>query len=155
MLLKVTEYCAWEQEKWSYIIDMDKQEAAAINWLMIFIRCANKYFEQVKEDPKRPRISYSPIFDSHRVSPFAASRYSYEFYDGIDEKGTRTTLIKSDGNLSLSKGGGYHNFTNIITDRKISRAKMKSAAIAIRDKNENKLYKSFDSIFLTKKLKEV
>lgn len=153
MLLKVTEYCAWENEKWSYIIDLNNQQAASINFLMIFIRVANKYFELAKKDAQAQplALSYHPIFNRHPRNPFAASSYSYEFYDSMEEKSGRITLISSDGVMSMSSGSGYNQFTNLMTDRKISVAKMKSAMIAMRDKNENKLYKSFDRIFLSKK----
>jgi hypothetical protein len=155
MLLKITEYCAWENERWSYIIDMDKQEASAINYLMIFIRVANISFEKDKEESQAqpPVLPYHFLFNRNPRNPFAASRYSYEFYDSMEEKAGRIKLIKSDGSLSLSDGSGYNQFTNIMTDRKISIAKMKSAMISMRDKHENKLYKVFDSIFLSKKLK--
>jgi hypothetical protein len=156
MLLKITEYCAWENEKWSYVIDMNKQEASAINHLMIFIRVANIQFEKDKEQSQaQPAVlPYHPLFNRYPRNLFAASRYSYEFYDSMEEKTAgRVTLIKSDGGLSLSGGSGYNSFTNIMTDRKISIAKMKSAMISMRDKKENKLYKVFDSIFLSKKLK--
>jgi hypothetical protein len=156
MLLKITEYCAWENERWSYIVDMDKQEATAINYLMIFIRVANIQFEKDKEQSQaQPAVlPYHPLFNRHPRNPFAASKYSYEFYDKMEEKAAgRVTLIKSDCSLSMSSGSGYNQFTNIMTDRKISIAKMKSAMISMRDKKENKLYKVFDSIFLSKKLK--
>lgn len=155
MILKITEYCAWENERWSYIIDLNKQQASAINYLMIFIRCANKQFELDKEysQSQPPVLSYHPIFNRYPRNPFAASRYSYEFYDSFEEKPGRIKLIKSDSSLSMSDGCGYNKFTNMMLDRKISIARMKSAMIAMRDKNENKLYKTFDNIFLSLKQK--
>lgn len=155
MLLKITEYCAWENEKWSYVIDMDKQDACAINYLMIFIRVANAHFEIAKEESQSqpPALPYHALFNRNPRNPFAASRYNYQFYDSMEEKSGRVILIKSDSTMSLSDGAGYNNFTNIMTDRKISSFKMKSAMLSMRDKNENKLYKVFDNVFLSKKLK--
>ena len=155
MILKITEYCAWENERWSYIIDLSKQEAAAINSLMIFIRCANAHFEEVKEAASKepPALPYHPLFNRHPMNPFAASRYSFDFFDSADEKKMQLQCVGR--TVSMSKDCGYQSFTNFMLDRKISLARMKSAMISMRDKKQNKLYKAFDSIFLTTKRKSV
>ena len=79
MILAVKEYCAWENERWVYIIDLSKQEAAAINSLMIFIRCANVEYEIAVREAKKqpPALPYHPLFNRHPRNPFAASRYSF------------------------------------------------------------------------------
>ena len=155
MLLRITEYCAWENEKWSYIIDLDKQNGAAINYLMIFIRCANSHFDEVKlqSEQKGGPLTRHFLFNRNPRTPFAASKYSFDFYDSIDQRSSRATLINIDHSLVLSNKSGYNNSTNIMTDRKISPAKMKSAMVAMRDKGQNKLYKTFDTIFLSTKSK--
>jgi hypothetical protein len=153
MILKVTERCAWENESWSYFIDLSGQSAEAINFLMIFIRCANAHFEKVKEatDKQPPALKPHFLFNRHPRNPFAASRYTFEFYDAADEK--EFELKRGRTRIHISERSGYHNFNNFRIDRKISIARMKSAMISMRDKKENKLYKSFDRIFLTSKLK--
>lgn len=155
MILAIKEYCAWENERWVYIIDLSKQEAAAINSLMIFIRCANKEYEEAEREAKRqpPALPYHPLFNRHPRNPFAASRYSFNFYDTADEE--KMKLMCAGTTVSLSRNVGYHAATNFMLDRKISVARMKSAMIAMRDKKENKLYKSFDSVFLATKRKPV
>ena len=155
MLLRITEYCAWENEKWSYIIDLDKQKGAAINYLMIFIRCANQHFDEAKVSAERQGggLPYHFMYNRNPRTPFAASKYSFDFYDGIVEEKKRTILVNSDHRLVMSNRSGYYNLTNIMTNRKISPAKMKSAMIAMRDKGQNKLYKTFDTIFLSTKAK--
>jgi len=155
MLIKVSEFCAWENERWSYVFDLEKQEAEAINYLMIFIRLANQHFEKVKEEAesKPPPIPYHILFNPRPLYVFAASKYSLEFYDSIEQKENSVRLIKSGGGLSMRNGSGYNDFTNIMIDRKISIARMKSAMVSIRGKKkENKLYKRFDNIFLFKKI---
>lgn len=154
MLLKVTEFCAWENERWSYIFDMNKQDGATINLLMIFIRLANKVFEDIKqqEDMKPPPIPYHPIFNPHPIRVFAASRYNFEFFDTMEENGDSIALINAKYKVSLSNKCGYNHYTNLWVNEKISAARMKSAVIAIRGrKKENKLYKRFDNLFLKKK----
>lgn len=158
MILKITEYCAWENERWSYIIDLEKQEAAAINSLMIFIRCANAEFEIAKEESSRqkPALAYHPLFNRHPRNPFAASSYSFNFYDAVFVDYDRSVSLICAGKKShLSDGCGYHFYTNIMLDRKISIFRMKSAMIAMRDKKQNKLYKSFENIFLAAKRKPI
>lgn len=154
MLLKITEYCAWENEGWSYIIDLEKQEAAAINSLMIFIRCANAEFEIAKEEASRqkPALAYHPLFNRHPRNPFAASRYSFSFYDAVFVNYDRSVSLICSGKKShLSDGCGYHFYTNIMLDRKISIFRIKSAMIAMRDRKKNNLYKRFDTVFLAPK----
>lgn len=49
MLLKATELNHWEKEKQSYLIDLDKQEAIAVNDLFSFFRLAVAQFNKDKE----------------------------------------------------------------------------------------------------------
>lgn len=149
MLLKITESNAWENERWSYVIDLSKQEAASINWLMIFIRCANKVYDDAKE--AAPTNNYGGPF-SRPTKVFAASLYWFEFYDEIlSEDDECLRLGNRNSNMNISKAGNYKSGGNFV-DRKLSFAKIKSAAVTIRDKKENKLYKDFESAFHSKKL---
>lgn len=141
MLFKITETNCWEREKWSYILDMDKQDGEAFNWLMIFVRLANECFFKDAEAAKKNGHSHC----------FASSRYSFSFYNLIEFDKNRVYLKNNKVTHSMSGGSGYKNYTNVMTDRKMSVAKTKSAAIAIRDKKINRLYKSFESIFLNQK----
>ena len=154
MILVIKEYCAWENERWSYIIDVCKQDAAAINSLMIFMRLANEYFEDAKRESEAqpPVLPYHPLFNRHPRNPFAASSYQFSFYDEIqtDERG-RHNLITSECETCLSDHSGYNKMTNIMTDRKISPKRMKSAMQRMRNKKENTLYKCFDAVFLKPK----
>lgn len=156
MILKITEYCAWENERWSYIIDLSKQEAAAINSLMIFIKCANAHFEKANEEAQNQpsAIPYHPLFNRHPRNPFAASRYKFDFYDDAEESDSRGgKVILSGKTFWQSNDVGYNKFVTFMLDRKISIARMKSAMVTMRDKKQNKLYKIFDSIFLAPKRK--
>jgi hypothetical protein len=155
MILRITEYCAWENERWSYIIDLTKQDATAINSLMIFIRCANAHFEEVRTEAERqpPALAYHPLFNRHPRNPFAASSYVFNFYDTAEHDGEKGKLTCAGKTIWVSDQSGYHKFINFMLDRKISVARMKSAMIAMRDKKENKLYKSFENIFLSPKRK--
>lgn len=153
MILKITEYCAWENERWSYLIDLNKQEGAVLNLLMIFIRLANAYYETANDEAQRQpmALAYHPIFNPHPRNPFAASKYNFEFYDSLEETKRGIKVVNSNGSLWLSDHVGYHSATNLMLDRKISIAKIKSAVISIRKRKTNSLYKSFDSIFLKQK----
>lgn len=122
MILRITEVNSWEQERWSYYIDTEKQSCGAMNALMVFIRVANRGYEEVKE-----------AAGNHI---FAASRYDFAF--------TSKNKIPTRFSGSYKSGGDY-------TDAVISPARMKSAMVTMRDKRENKLYKGFESIFLKRK----
>ena len=136
MLLKVTELNHWEKEKWSYLIDLDKQEATAVNDLFSFFRLAREQFDKDKSQA-----------GCRGQSHFASSNYYYEFYDSLDTRGNYPVLKRKDCNLCMNGGGGYKSnmlsLKNIISVRKI-----RSARNAMRDKKENKLYKNFEYIFL-------
>lgn len=153
MLLKITEYCAWENESWSYIIDLDKQDGEALDHLMIFIRLANEQYIVAAADAKgQPyAIARHPLFNPHPRNPFAASRYNISFYNAIDTTLGRVRLLTHKTTERLREGSGYHDYANILTDMIISPRRMKSALTHIRDKKENILYKTFDSLFLKKK----
>jgi hypothetical protein len=138
MLLKVMEINMWEKERWSYILDLSKQDASSINYLMIFIRVANIQFEKDKENAR----------NKGHADCFASSKYSFEFFDSFEySKGNSLVLVNKNCRLHTGGGGGYKS-GGLMLDKIISNAKMKSAMITMRDKKENKLYKSFEDIFL-------
>lgn len=148
MILKITEANAWENERWSYAIDVSKQDAETINWLMIFVRCANSVYDKAKESAITQNFG-GPF--SRPIKIFAASKYWFDFWDGIADE-------FEDGELSLYRmvgkkrthttiRGGYYKSGGNFTDKKLSFAKVKSAAVTMRDKGENKLYKDFESAF--------
>lgn len=140
MLLKITERNMWEHEAWSHIVEVDKQEGQVINYLMIFARLANELCDKAKIDATK----------AGHGQYFAASRYSVEFFDR-HEVTDRSIYLKNRGRtLVVSKASGYKN-SELVLDRKISLAKMKSAVIAARDKKQNVLYKNFESVFLKSK----
>jgi hypothetical protein len=144
MFLKVTERNMWEQEAWSHIIDVSKQEASSLNFLMIFVRLANEQFEVDKEKAKRNGHAHC----------FASSRYQMEFYDSYKEEKigerSRILLTHKNSNLSIFTDGGSYKSSGLMLDRVISSGKMKSAMLAMRDKKQNSIYKNFESIFLKK-----
>lgn len=138
MLIAISEINSWEREKWTYVLDIDKQDGEVLNNLMIFIRVANKHFDEVKE-----------------TSPnkfFTASRYSYKFYNSIDLTHKHPRLINKNSSLIIASDPGY-NSHSFDLDLVISRQRMKSAMIRMRDKQINDLYKNFDGLFLKKKSK--
>jgi hypothetical protein len=142
MLIVITEYCAWENERWKYILDLDKQDGGALNDLMIFIRLANIEFEKVKEM-------------AHKHGIFAASRYTFKFYEQIDLTGKYPRLLnkKEGAGLIIASDPGYHSHSLNI-DNILSSKRVKSAMVSMRDKRNNILYKNFDSLFLKSKVKQ-
>lgn len=155
MIIAITEHNAWENERWTYILDMSKQKAEAINYLMIFIRLANEYYQEVRENcPPNPLSGH--IFMRHCPKIFAASHYRIEFYDSvIASAGTRTRLSLGTGEVSLPTSCNGYKSAGLMLYEVISPKKAKSALVAIREKNikkkRNLLYKNFESIFLSKK----
>lgn len=151
MILAVTESNSWEREKWIYCLDVNKQDSEALNHLMIFIRLANEYFEKQKtiEDNNPPPIPYHPIFNRHPVRLFGASRYWFKFYKEVDLSKKHPHLVCSNARSSLivNSDPGY-NSHSFDTSKVISPKRMKSAMIKMRDKEENIIYKNFDSLFL-------
>lgn len=128
----------WEREAWSHIVDLDKQDGQALNHLLIFIRLANVQFDEVKQAATK----------AGHGNMFAASKYDVQFFESCETTDRSIRLKNKSGNtLVVSKASGYKN-SELNLDRKISPAKMKSAMIAARDKKQNTLYKSFDSVFL-------
>lgn len=141
MLLKITERNAWERESWSHIVAIDKQDGRALNHLMIFTRLANENFEEAKKAASR----------AGHGSMFAASRYSVEFYETVETTDRSFHLKNKTGpGMIVSRNSGYKS-SELMLERKISPARMKSAMMAIRDKKENVLYKGFESVFLKSK----
>ena len=69
MLVAITEVNMWEREKWTYILDLDKQGAQVMNWLNIFVKFAAKQFEKDASAAKG------------QTEVFAASNYWVKFYD--------------------------------------------------------------------------
>lgn len=147
MYIVITESNAWEREKWNYAIDISKQNAEVLNYLVIFVNFANKYFEKAKED--------APVAPFGGGKIFAASKYWFKFYDEIDLTGDYPVgKFKTGGSMGFNGKPGYNN-NSFDLELVISPKKMYSAMITMRDKNENILYKNFDSVFLTKKKKTV
>lgn len=140
MLIAITEFNAWENERWTYVLDMEKQDGEVLNNLMIFIRVANQYFEEVKEKA------------THRL--FAASRYNFRFYNEIDTSKKYPILRNKKVSLVMNSKSAY-NSDFIDPNMIISPLRMKSAMIRMRDKQTNDLYKNFDSLFLKSKSKTV
>lgn len=138
MLIAITEFNAWENERWTYVLDMGKQDGEVLNNLMIFIRVANQHFEGVKEKA------------SERL--FAASRYNFRFYNELDTSKKYPVLRNKNGALVMSSTSGY-NSNSFDLNLVISPSRMKSAMLRMRDKQENDLYKNFDSLFLKTKQK--
>lgn len=141
MILKITECNYWEREKWHYLIDIEKQEAYAINELFIFLRLAMKEFEKIKSE--------NPNMDC-----LAISNYQYTFYDNSEITDNKTILIRKNSKLHMNMHSDYKS-SNFNLDKIISTKRIHSAMISIRDKKENKLYKNFEYIFLQDKLNKL
>lgn len=139
MLIAVTEFNAWENERWTYVLDIEKQDGEALNNLMIFIRVANEYFGKVRATAK------------HQI--FSASRYNFRFFKELDTSGKRTVL-RNKKNALIIVGGGFYKSNSTDLSLVISPLRMKSAMIRMRDKQTNDLYKNFDSLFLKSKAKQ-
>lgn len=140
MLIAISEYNAWENEKWTYVLDMDKQDGEVLNHLMIFIRVANKHFDEIKATA------------SSRL--FAASYYHYKFYNSIDLTNKHPRLQNKNSSLIIASDPGY-NSHSFDLDLVIAPSRMKSAMVRMRDKQTNDLYKNFNSLFLKKKAKGI
>jgi len=142
MLIAITERNMWENESWTYVVDGDKQDAASINFLITFSVLANKKFEEDKQQANRnghPRC-------------FASSCYNIRFFDSFEDRGGGRISLKNKGmNLIIGNGDSSYTSFGLRLDRVISNAKIKSAMVHLRDKNNNKLYKEFESVFLKKK----
>lgn len=157
MLLKITERNFWENESWSIVIDPLKQPAEALNLLIIFIRLANQQFEIDYQEAKNKSTGAS-FFGTPSPVIVAASRYSMDFYDWHEKAYTK---IESPDLLLVNHGGkmifnpakeGYKG--NVMDlDLIISVTKLKSAMVQMRDKKQNKIYKSLENIFLKTKSK--
>lgn len=136
MLIAITEFNAWENERWTYVLDMEKQDGEVLNNLMIFIRVANKHFEEVKENT------------SERL--FAASRYNFRFFASLDTSNKRPVLRNKKHTLVLN-GSASYNSDSYDLNNVISPLRMKSAMLRMRDKQINDVYKNFNSLFLKSK----
>lgn len=139
MLIAITEFNAWENERWAYVLDMDKQDGNVLNDLMIFIRLANAEFEKIKEGAK------------YRL--FAASKYTFKFYNSLNLTKLYPILVNKNCSLIINSDPGY-NSNSFDLSVVISSKRMRSAMLSIRDKKENILYKDFDSLFLKSKVKK-
>jgi hypothetical protein len=132
MLIAITEFCAWENERWTYVLDIKKQDGEVLNNLMIFIRVANQYYEEVKEK------------STHRL--FAASRYNFRFFNELDTSKGYPVLRNNKIALVMTGDPGYKS-NSFDLSLVISPSRMKSAMLRMRDKQENDLYKNFDSLY--------
>lgn len=141
MLIAITEYNAWENEKWVYVLDMDKQDGGTLNDLMIFIRLANAEYDKIKE--------------SATSRLFAASRYTFKFYNKLDLTKRYPSLInnKAGAGLIICSDPGY-NLHSFDINTVLSSKRTRSAMLRMRDKQTNDLYKNFDSLFLKSKVKQ-
>ena len=136
MLVAITEVNMWEREKWTYILDVEKQGAQVLNWLNIFVKFAGKQFE----------IDSSAAKGNTEV--FASSNYWVKFYDRY-EKNERGNVVLVQGKERLIMNGKpNYKSAGLMLNKSISAARMKSAMIKMRDKGENNLYKNFESLFL-------
>ena len=151
MLLTIREANAWEQERWTYVFDLSKQKAEAIHWLMIFVRVANKFYEQCKENAPEPMRMPFP-FGGRSPKLFAASFYSFDFYDSFKEDDDKYFYLLQGGSKTSFKREGNYKSNMVCLDTVISTARIKSAAVTMRDKDENKLYKNFEHVFLKQKV---
>lgn len=131
--MAVTEINMWEREKWTYILDVEKQGAKILNLLNIFIRCADKQFEKDKEGAAG--------------ALFAASKYSLKFYDTHETESGYLVLVAGKDRLIMNGKPNYKS-GGMFLEKKISLSRMHSAMVKMRDKGENKLYKDFESLFL-------
>lgn len=149
MLIAITEHNSWENERWTYVLDLNKQDGQTINNLMIFVRLANEHWQIADEDTSVP--DRSSIFTRHTPKLFAASKYWIKFYDSMEKDGNRIKLKNKNGmGLSIGSVNGYKS-NRFDLSLVISPRKMHSALISMRDKDTNPLYKDFDSVFLSQK----
>lgn len=149
MLIAITEHNSWENERWTYVLDLHKQDAEAINNLMIFVRFANEHWHIADEDTPVP--DRSSIFSRHTPKLFAASKYWIKFYDSCEKDESGYVLKhKGHGGLHIRSSGGYKS-SRYDLSLIISPKKMLSATVSMRDKDTNSLYKDFDSVFLSQK----
>lgn len=138
MLIAITEHNAWENEKWMYVLDLDKQDGEVINCLMIFIRMANEEFDKIKNST------------THRL--FAASRYTFKFYNELDLSKNQAHLRnKTLGAGLVLNGNSAYQSNSFDLNLIISSKRMKSAMLSMRDKKDNIIYKSFQSLFMKTK----
>jgi hypothetical protein len=149
MLIAITEHNSWENERWTYVLDLNKQDGGTVNNLMIFVRLANEHWQIADEDTPTP--DRSSIFTRHTPKLFAASKYWIKFYDSMERDGNRIKLKNKNGvGLSIDSKNGYKS-NRFDLSLVISPKKMLSALISMRDKDTNSLYKNFDIVFLSKK----
>lgn len=139
-LLYLMEINSWEHSRESWVLSLDRQEAATLNWLMIFVRLAKAQWQVDFEN--RPK-QYDMFGREHSV--FASSNYVMEFYDTYEVTDRYLILNCRERRLSTH--------AELTLDTKLSFARVKSAAITMRDKKENKIYRDFPSLFLKSKVK--
>jgi hypothetical protein len=105
MLLVITEFNAWERERWSYILDANKQGAYVLNQLSLFCEMARRDFQEVEANAPYT----NPDFFGRRCKLFAASRYWLRYYDEYELNKHGQPVMKQHGGSSLvmNGSGGY------------------------------------------------
>jgi hypothetical protein len=135
MIVMVTEVNMWEREKWNYLMDIDKVGGAVMNDLMIFVRLANEDFKK-QSDLGR--------------GLFAASRYLVKFYDCFDNSDRPSVGCSNGYRMYLSNSACYKNGLNDFREKTLSPRRMRGVMAEMRDKNNNRIYKDFEYLFLKK-----
>ena len=147
-LLRITEINTWERERWSYVLTLEKRSSEALNSLMTFIASANKYFDDSYENAPECRD-----FMGRGYKVAACSRYTINFYDSIELGGKYPALVSGKSKLHLNGGGNYKS-GGIYLDEIISPKRIKLAKNKMVEKQDNVIYKNFESLFL-KQTKQV
>lgn len=137
MLIAITETNAWEMEKWTYVFDTNNLGASVINNLIVFARMANEEFDK--------QLALVP-----KNQPFAMSRYWVRFYDRLDKGNDGYTRLINQKSTLILNASDYQDYKTggIFLDRKLSIKRLISACISIRDRQENKIYKNFESLLI-------
>lgn len=157
MLVAITEANAWEHERWTYVLDADKQGAEILNLLTVFCRLATKEADKMKEavtaDINHPWVR--DMLGRPLYKLYAASHYTIRFYDSVEVDASRDpyrpVLIEGKRKMHFSFGDGGYKNGGLLLNTQISPHRLASAMVGIRDRKENKIYKDFESLFLKKK----
>ncbi len=158
MLVTVTEANAWEHERWTYILDVEKLGAPTLNELISFCRLATEEAKKMKDavmaDPNHPWVT--DMFGRQLYKLYAASAYHLRFYDSMEWNEERGYPILVEGrrrlNMNSYNRNGYKSGGDC-TDERLSVARLHSAVVQLQKNGENKLYKDFEGLFLKKKVK--
>lgn len=154
MLLAITESNSWERERWTYIFDTSLQDAAVINELALFCEMANKESNKIKDkvmtDPDHPWVT--DMFGRQLYKLFATSFYRMRFYDSyeVNEEHGYPILIEGTRKTHMNSQTNYKD-AGLMLDRRISPSRLHSAIVTMRGKQQNKLYKNFESVLLKDK----